>query len=223
MSTAKTATYNITDTQITDPETGWDVMSEWERPIMVKHAEQVCANGGHILESGFGMGISADLIQSYNPTSHTIVEINDEIYDRLVAWAADKPNVIPVKGDWAEVTPTDRKYDGIFYDSYGDMFNKPDFPELVAKHCKVGTIISWYNNILQESSIYSSGYSGITEYWDDERIEYESVSVSIPDSARIKWYLEGSGNTYYSPKLVVNADDIDYDALKAKRIKNFES
>tara|TARA_R100001594_G_scaffold22222_1_gene42962 strand:- start:482 stop:1165 length:684 start_codon:yes stop_codon:yes gene_type:complete len=220
-SLAKVADYNITDTKITDPATGWDVMSEWERPIMVKHAEQVCANGGHILESGFGLGISADLIQGYDIESHTIVEINDEIYDRLVAWAADKPNVIPVKGDWATATPTDRKYDGVFYDSYGDEFNKPEFPELIAKHCKVGTIVTWYNNILQESSIYSSGYSDIPSYWNDNRINYETVSVSIPDSARVKWYLEGSGNTYYAPALTVNSDEINTDKLKDISLKHY--
>lgn len=218
---AKTANYSVTATQITDPDTGWDVMSEWERPIMVKHAEQVCANGGHILESGFGMGVSAALIQEYDIESHTIVEINDEIYENLVEWAADKPNVIPVKGDWAKDTPTDKKYDGIFYDSYGDVFNKPEFPELIAKHCKVGTIITWYNNILEESSIYSSGYSDIPIYWDNDRIVYETVNVEIPENARIKWYLEGTGNIYYSPALTVNEDEINKDRLKQISLEHY--
>ena len=80
---AATATYIITDDCITDQGSGWDVMSTWESPIMQKHADIVCANGGHILEFGFGMGISADMIQAKNPTSHTIIEINDAIYTRL--------------------------------------------------------------------------------------------------------------------------------------------
>ena len=38
-------------------------MDEWERPIMERVTEWVCSNGGDILELGFGMGISAELIQ----------------------------------------------------------------------------------------------------------------------------------------------------------------
>ena len=75
------ANYTIKENSIIDESSGWDVMSTWETPIMQKHADIVCANGGHILEFGFGMGISADLIQEYDIESHTIIEINDTIYD----------------------------------------------------------------------------------------------------------------------------------------------
>ena len=46
---------------------------------MQLHADIVCANGGHILEFGFGMGIGADLIQAHNIESHTIIEISKYI------------------------------------------------------------------------------------------------------------------------------------------------
>ena len=108
------ANYTIKENSIIDESSGWDVMSTWETPIMQKHADIVCANGGHILEFGFGMGISAGLIQEKDIESHTIIEINDNIYNSLVEWAKDKPNVIPVKGDWYDDIPTDRKYDGVF-------------------------------------------------------------------------------------------------------------
>ena len=55
-------------------------------------AEVTCRNGGHILECGFGMGISADYIQQQNVKSHTIIELNDEIYKNAAEWAKDKPN-----------------------------------------------------------------------------------------------------------------------------------
>ena len=152
---AATATYIITDDCITDQGSGWDVMSTWESPIMQKHADIVCANGGHILEFGFGMGISAYMIQAKNPTSHTIIEINDAIYTRLEEWASDKSNVVIVKGDWYDDIPTDKKYDGIFYDGFGDMLNKRHFPSRIMQHCKVGTILTWYNNFLEEESQYS--------------------------------------------------------------------
>ncbi len=217
---ASMTTYTIKDDCIVDDRTGWDVMSTWETPIMQLHADMVCANGGHILEFGFGMGISAGLIQEHDIESHTIIEINDGIYDRLVEWAKDKPNVIPVKGDWYDDIPTTRKYDGIFYDGFGDMLNKRYFPTRIMQHCKEGTILTWYNNLLKEESQYDGSVKtmnrtekgvplgDLEQFKSPERITYETVSLTIPDEARIKWYLEGEGNTYYAPQLITDNTDI---------------
>ena len=68
-------------------------MMDWETPIMKEHAEIVTKNGGDILEIGFGMGICSNFIQQTNIKTHTIIEINDEIFNRLLEWAKDKPNV----------------------------------------------------------------------------------------------------------------------------------
>ncbi len=214
------ANYTIKENSIIDESSGWDVMSTWETPIMQKHADIVCANGGHILEFGFGMGISAGLIQEKDIESHTIIEINDNIYNSLVEWAKDKPNVIPVKGDWYDDIPTDKKYDGVFYDGFGDMLNKRYFPTRIMQHCKEGTILTWYNNLLKEESQYDGSVKtmnrtekgvplgDLEQFKSPERITYESVSLTIPDEARIKWYLEGDGNVYYAPKLTVDNTDI---------------
>ena len=215
------ATYTVTAAAIIDEATGWDVMSTWETPIMQKHADIVCANGGHILEFGFGMGISAGLIQEKDIESHTIIEINDGIYANLVEWAKDKPNVVAVKGDWFNDIPKDKKYDGIFYDGFGDMMNKRYFPTRIMEHCKVGTILTWYNNLLKEESQYDGdvktmnrlhngkALGDLEQFKSPERITYETVSLTIPDEARVKWYLEGSGNTYYAPKLIVDNNDLN--------------
>ena len=215
------ANYTIKENSIIDESSGWDVMSTWETPIMQKHADIVCANGGHILEFGFGMGISAGLIQEKDIESHTIIEINDTIYNSLVEWAKDKPNVIAVKGDWYDDIPTDKKYDGVFYDGFGDMLNKRYFPTRIMQHCKEGTILTWYNNLLKEESQYDGSVKtmnrtekgvplgDLEQFKSPERITYESVSLTIPDEARVKWYLEGSGNTYYAPKLIVDNNDLN--------------
>ena len=215
------ANYTIKENCIIDESTGWDVMSTWETPIMQKHADIVCANGGHILEFGFGMGISAELIQAHDIESHTIIEINDTIYDALVEWAKDKPNVIPVKGDWYEDIPTDKKYDGVFYDGFGDMLNKRYFPTKIMEHCKVGTILTWYNNYLKKESQYSGEVKtmhrtekgvplgDLQQISRSDRIFYDQVELEIPDKARIKWYLLGEGNIYYAPKLIVDSKDLN--------------
>jgi len=211
---AQNATYTIKDDCIIDESTGWDVMSTWETPIMQLHADMVCANGGHILEFGFGMGISAGLIQEHDIESHTIIEINDGIYDRLVEWAKDKPNVIPVKGNWYDDIPTTRKYDAIFYDGFGDMINKRFFPGRIMQHCKEGTIITWYNNFLEKQSQYDGdvkkvdGHKKMEQFDRTERITYQEVELSIPERARIDWYLKGEGNIYYAPQLITDSTDI---------------
>ena len=61
-----------------------EVMMDWETPLMKKHAKIVTENGGDILEIGFGMGICSNFIQQYNIKSHTIIEINDQVFDKLL-------------------------------------------------------------------------------------------------------------------------------------------
>ena len=103
--------YTFLEDKILD-ERNREIMMDWETPIMKEHAKVVTENGGDILEIGFGMGICSNFIQQANINSHTIIEINDEIFEKLLEWAKDKPNVIPIKGDWFNSIP-DKKYNGI--------------------------------------------------------------------------------------------------------------
>ena len=81
----------------------FQVMMSWEDSIMKASADYVCEGGGDILEIGFGMGISANYIQANSITSHTIVENHPQVIEKAKAWAADKPNVTIVEGDWYAV------------------------------------------------------------------------------------------------------------------------
>ena len=45
----------------TNIDVEWEVMMDWEDPLMSASAAYVCENGGDILEIGFGMGISAGI------------------------------------------------------------------------------------------------------------------------------------------------------------------
>ncbi len=38
-------------------------MMGWEAPLMERHAAEICANGGDILNVGFGLGIIDEAIQ----------------------------------------------------------------------------------------------------------------------------------------------------------------
>jgi hypothetical protein len=134
-----------------------EVMGSWELPIMRKHAEICCQRGGDILEIGFGMGISANLIQQYDIKSHTIVEFHPQIIDRLKIWSKDKKNVNIIEGDWYEQLDIINliKYDGIFFDTHLDP-NRKKFRELVVnKSLKYNGIFTYFK--IGKTDLYSYG------------------------------------------------------------------
>jgi spermidine synthase len=111
------------------------VMMAWETDLMKLHAQHVTANGGNILEIGFGMGISAQFIQDFGCATHTIVESHPDILQKLREWAKDKPNVTIIQGDWFELQDTisQKQYDGIFYDA--DCRNSNKFKNAIVDKC----------------------------------------------------------------------------------------
>ncbi len=121
------------------------VMHVAETDVMKEFAKVVTQNGGDILEIGFGMGISATEIQTYNIKSHTIIEKHPEIYKKACEWAKDKPNVTILHGDWFDMINTlNRKFDGIFHDTHRDV-NKEVFPKLSTKLANEDCIMTMFN------------------------------------------------------------------------------
>jgi len=165
-------------------ETGAEVMMSWETPMMKKHAEVVTQNGGDILEIGFGMGICAAFIQSHNIKSHTIIEIHEQVFEKLLEWAQDKPNVIPVKGDWLYNIPS-KQYDGIMFDTWKDN-RITQFKKLIPDHIKKGTIFTCYNSYQRECN----GYNYEAEY----------IVLDVEPTKQEKEYFNHT--KYYLPKVV---------------------
>lgn len=100
-------------------EDGQTVMMSWETPVMINMANQVCKNGGHIIEIGFGMGISATEIQNQSISSHTIIESNPQIYQKALDWAVGKTNVTIIFDDFSNyIDTTTDKFDGVFFDAF---------------------------------------------------------------------------------------------------------
>jgi hypothetical protein len=135
----------ITEDYIFNPDNNHNVMHKCETKIMERQAQISTQNGGDILELGFGMHISADFIQSNpNVTSHTIIEIHPQQYQRALEWAKDKKNVEIILGDWVDLLPlVNRKFDGILFDTDTDG-NLPFFMDMVKPNCKEGTALSFY-------------------------------------------------------------------------------
>jgi len=91
---------------------------------------------GDILEIGYGLGICSREIQKHNPKSHTIIEINKDIYESGLEWANSLQNVKMMLGDWCDIIPTlNQKYDGIFIDTLedGNIWNFERYASLISK------------------------------------------------------------------------------------------
>jgi spermidine synthase len=120
-------------------------MHKGEKKLAECFAEMVYRNGGDILEIGFGMGFSANAINSsQNITSHTIVELNEKVYEKALEWVKDKPNTEILLGDWINVLPTlNKKFDSILHDSCCDN-NIPKFLDECKHLCKNDTLVVFY-------------------------------------------------------------------------------
>ena len=116
------STLIFSDDKITISGSNIDVMMDWEAPIMSASAAYVTQGGGDILEVGFGMGISANYIQSHSISSHTIIENHPQVISKSREWASGKSNVTIVSQSWQEVTQSLGTFDGIFFDDFGGEF-----------------------------------------------------------------------------------------------------
>jgi len=80
---------------------GHPVMESWETPYMHALADKVGHLGGHLLEVGFGMQISATQIQSHPAvTKHSIIEINKDVFDTMMEFKKTYPTVNGLLGPW---------------------------------------------------------------------------------------------------------------------------
>ena len=159
-----------------------EVMMTWESSLMSASAAYVCTNGGDILEIGFGMGMSANYIQSHSISSHTIIENHPDIIPRAQAWASEKSNVTIVTSSWYAIRNSLSTYDGVFYDTFGDdNWDKfgVELPNLVKANAKV----TWWNNWPEESNIHNI-----------ENVTYEPITVSPPANSYF------NDTIYYLPK-----------------------
>ena len=164
-------------------ELGYEyVMMDWEDPLMSASAAYICENGGDILEIGFGMGISANYIQSHTINSHTIIENHPDVIPKAQQWAVDKSNVTIVTGSWYSVLNSLSTYDGLFYDTFGDD-NMSDFSSSLSQLMNSGGRVTWWNSISDESNFYN--IPGVT---------YEEFIVDPPSNQYFNY------SEYYLPK-----------------------
>jgi len=152
-----------------------EVMGDWEIPLMRKHAEICCRNGGDILEIGFGMALFATEAQKIGIQTHTIVEIHPQILETLYDWAKDKSGVTIIEGDWFDVVDliNQNQYDGIFFDTHLDP-NRKKFRDLVVNQSlKLGGIFTYFN----------MGKLDVFNY--QEKLNVDSIQIETPENSRL--------------------------------------
>lgn len=136
---------------------GQQVMQSWERPLMAELSRLAAGSHGHVLEVGFGMGISASLLQEEGVASHTVIEANPEVAEAARKWAGERSATTRVvQGRWQDVIDSLGTFDGILFDTYPadeceyDQYVVRDaayiehFLPAAAGHLRPGGTLSYY-------------------------------------------------------------------------------
>jgi len=99
---------------------GQQVMQAWEAKLMAAMADITARSHGDVLEVGFGMGISASMVQERGVTSHTIIELNNDVLARANEWRSARPDadIRIVHGSWQDTVSSLGRYDAVLYDVY---------------------------------------------------------------------------------------------------------
>lgn len=176
----------------------YQVMMGWEKPYMEKLVDNL-QPFGHVLEIGYGMGFSANAIQNYNIESHTIVELNKDIYDSAKIWAEKQSHKTEViNNSWQKALPTLGKYDCIFFDdSPNELYQ--DFLEL--------RIFEFYNTVLGNNvnkGCRMTWYAGSPIFWIVNSFvdwECKEVDVQIPENCEYVNEQTKKTQKMYMPKI----------------------
>ena len=97
------------------------VMHEWERPLIRRMVEDLkLTPDDRLLEIGFGMGISASILQEFGPASHTIVEPHPQVLVQAERWKGSRTNIQLHLGYWQQLDPGAQRYSAIFFDPFAD-------------------------------------------------------------------------------------------------------
>lgn len=149
---------------------GHAVMESWERSYMRQLAQVAGSKLGRVLEVGFGMGISSSYLQQHSPEEHVIIEANESVYGKLLAFAAQaKSTVTPMLGFWEDLTRDmpDESFSSILFDTY------PLSEDEI--HCNHFAFFSEAYRLLQSG--------GVLTYYSDEEEEFSPEHLSALERA----------------------------------------
>ena len=179
------------------------VMMSWEKPYMQACIDELQPHGD-VLEVGFGMGYSANQIQKYKPTSHTIIEMDDNVITRAKLDLGFHPtlgyydNVKWIHGTWQKELRNLGTFDYIFFDDYPLIDPKDNFErKLIAERFFMFLDICLYSHT--NSGAMFSAYIHDPKGAFKERmirnnmIEYHEtyIDIDVPDNCN--YYRDNKG------------------------------
>lgn len=190
--------YLSTDLTFTDDEIllpdGFEVMMEWERPIMERSAEIVAHNHGDVLNVGFGMAIIDTAIQKQGITTHTIIEAHPQVIERAKRWAEDKTGVRLVHSMWQDALDDLPPLDGIYFDTL--MPPMIPFLERVPGLLKPGGVFLYFQYMVQFENLEAMAGNGL-------RLGIEMHPFDhIPDNAYYRLNERDAEGRYTAPMFI---------------------
>ncbi|MEM7083889.1 MAG: class I SAM-dependent methyltransferase [Pseudomonadota bacterium] len=176
-----------------------EIMEDWQLPLMQEMAKAVTRSHGHVLEIGFGRGVSSAMIQDEGVRSHTIIECNDSIVARFEQWRKDysASEFHLVHGLWQDTLPALGEFDGIFFHTYplneedllqqiGQSVTFADhfFPHAAA-HLKPGGVFTYLSN--EMDSLSRTHQRLLFSHF--RHVDLQVVrNLNLPDNVRDAWW-----------------------------------
>ncbi len=183
----------FSDSEITLPD-GFEVMMEWERPIMERSAEIVCHNQGDVLNVGFGMAIIDTAIQRQGVTTHTIIEAHEQVIEKARQWAKDKKGVNLVHSTWQKALDGLPPFDGIYFDTL--MPPMLPFLERVPAMLKKDGVFLYFQSMIQLENLETMSGQGL-----GFGIEFHAFD-EIPENSYYRLTEKTSEGRYLAPLFV---------------------
>jgi len=184
---------SFTEDELLMPD-GFEVMMEWERPIMERSAEIVCHNHGDVLNVGFGMAIIDTAIEAQGVTGHTIIEAHPQVIARARQWANGRAHVSIIPSTWQKALDRLPRFDGIYFDT----LMPPMIPFLrhTPKILKPGGVFLYFQMMIQVENLEAMMGSGL-------EFGYESMPFDeIPENRYYRLTDRDAEGRYRAPLFI---------------------
>lgn len=177
-----------------------EIMEDWQLPLMQAMAGIVGRRGGHVLEVGFGRGVSATMLQEHGVESHTIIECNPSVVERFERWRQDWPgrDIRMVEGLWQDVIHDLGRFDAVFFHTYaldegeavdylaGSVTFAAHFFPTAAEHLVDGGVFTYLTNEID--SLGREHQRLLFRHFSSVRIEV--VRLDVPPDVKDAWWAD---------------------------------
>jgi protein arginine N-methyltransferase 2 len=183
------------------------VMMDWEKEIMIRHAETLLPTKGlRAVNIGHGMGIVDRAIQDREPSEHHIIEAHPQVQARLreQGWY-DKPGVRVHEGRWQDILPKLVEegvvFDAIYYDTFAEDYYalKELFSEWVIQLLDNKGRFGWYNGLGADRQICYDVYTKVAEMdLADAGFDTAWEDVAVPSGLHGSAQWDGTRRPYWT-------------------------